>query len=194
MANILADGVRHAAHIKAFNDLVEQRFAGIDITPMLIYIVDTVPADALPYLAEQFDVVGIKGMKYADTEQKQRDLIKSAIEIHRYKGTPWSIKEALKSVGVAQSEVIEGGGILKYDGVHRHTGYIPYGWVNWWAIFRVLIDFDSFPVPGYDVLQDMIGLINEYKNVRSLLLDLSFKVNDTDSVTCDETFSVTIVT
>lgn len=181
MANILADGVKFAPHIKAFNDLVEQRFADIDRTPLLVYMIDTVPASALPYLAEQFDVLGIKGWKYADTEQKQRDLIKKAIELHRYKGTPWSIKEALKAIGVANCTILEGVLSFVYNGEYLHDGTLSYGWSQW-ATFRVLIDADAFPNASAAVLAEMRQLIIEYKNERSHLVDISFSLNDTDTL------------
>lgn len=194
MANILADGVKNVPHIKAFNDLVEDCNANIDRTPLLIYLIDTTPADALPYLAEQFDVLGIKGMKYADTEAKQRALIKNAIALHRYKGTNWAIKEALKSIGVVQCTIIEGlaGGIqVLYDGTYDYDGSITYGFQSW-AVFRVLIDIYSFPYATTAVLAEMRQLIEEYKPARSTLIDVSFGVNNTDTLTATEEFGLTI--
>lgn len=185
MANILADGVRYVEHIKAFNDLAEDRLGSIDLTPLLIYMIDTVPASALPYLAEQFDVLGIKGWKYVSTEAEQRALIKKAIELHKYKGTPWSIKEAIKSVGVNECTIIEGGITIIHDSSYYYDSSITYDYTGW-AVFRVLIDFDSFANANIGPLTELRDLILEYKNERSHLIDISFKVTDEDNLPIDE--------
>lgn len=191
MANILADGVKNVPHIKAFNDLIEDRNANIDTNPLLINLIDTVPDVALPYLAEQFDVLGIKGYKYADTVPKQRALIKNAIELHRYKGTPWAVKNALIAVGVLDCQIIEGGIPILYDGTYLYDGSITYGYYSW-AVFRVLIDIYSFPFATTAVLVEMRQLIEEYKPERSTLLDVSFGVNNSDTLVETEEFNFVI--
>lgn len=69
-------------------NIAAERFAQIDLTALLVYLVDIVDASALPSLAGQFHVRGLEGWLFAANEQEKRELIKQAIELHKYKGTP----------------------------------------------------------------------------------------------------------
>lgn len=192
MTNILATGIRNKAHLAAFDGNTAERLANIDLSVLLIYIIDTVPAEALPILAEQFDVLGYKGWRFVEgDEAAERELIKSAIELHRYKGTPWSIKEALRRIGFGGATIIEGIGRF-HDNTFYRNGTITYSGSNW-ATFKVIVDLAN--VHGIDAQQtlDIIALINEYKNARSRLVDLSFIKNITDVVSMTDEVAFKIV-
>ena len=77
-----------------------ERITDLDVQPILLYDVAHVAASALPYLAEQFNIVG-PVWQYLEGEAAQRVAIQGAITWHRAKGTPWSITEALGWIGVA---------------------------------------------------------------------------------------------
>ncbi len=192
MGNLLASGISQHGHLKAFDEMVEARFANLNIEAVLIYIIDTVDADALPILAEQFDVMGVKGYAYAPTEQDKRNLIKKAIELHRYKGTPWSIKEALKAIGyygaVIQERLIN---VIFYDGVYTHNGTQLYG-PGHWADFRVLIDLGASSGVNAQTAAEAVALINEYKNVRSRLRDVSYMATIQEYVLTDEELIINV--
>lgn len=181
--NILASGVSNVEHIAAFDAMVEQRFANLDIEAVLIYLIDTVDVDALPSLAAQFDVLGYKGYGLAQTEQQKRDVIKRAIELHRYKGTPWSIKEALKAIGYYNA-IIEERLVnpIYYNGIFNHNGSQFYG-PGHWADFRVKIDIGNDMGVTPQTASDAVKLILEYKNVRSRLRDVTYMSNLTEYVT-----------
>src|SRR5579864_1955587 len=109
---------------QALMDLVA-RLGQIDLTPMLVYRIDSVPASALPFLAWQFDILSplwqtvapvirsvdtitnvdalididtlteapsVAGIQQNVAIAAERALIKQAIQLHRFRGTPWSIK------------------------------------------------------------------------------------------------------
>jgi len=182
MSNILASGVSNIEHIAAFDAMVEQRFANLDIEAVLIYLIDTVNASALPSLAAQFDVLGYKGYGLAQTEQQKRNVIKRAIELHRYKGTPWSIKEALKAIGYYNATIDERlVNPIYYDGTFNHNGSQFYG-PGHWADFRVKIDIGNDMGVTDQSASDAVKLILEYKNVRSRLRDVSYMANLTEYI------------
>lgn len=183
MDNLLASGIADAVHLQAFDQMIEERFANLDVGAVLIYLIDTVKSDALPILAEQFDVLGYKGFGLASTEQQQRDVIKKAIELHRYKGTPWSIKEALKAVGYYNAVIQERylGGII-HDGTVNHNASELYG-TGYWADFRVIIDLGSSGGINATSAAEAVKLILEYKNARSRLLDVSYTATLVEYVT-----------
>lgn len=192
MDNILASGISEAEHLAAFDAMVEQRFADLDIEAVLIYLIDTVHVDALPILAEQFDVLGYKGFAFAQTEEAKREVIKKAIELHRFKGTPWSIKEALKAIGyynaVIQERLINP---IYYDGTFTHNGSQFYG-PGHWADFRVIIDLGNNSGIDAQSAADAVALINEYKNVRSRLRDVSYMATIQEYLPMTEEFVVNV--
>lgn len=170
----LASAISSIPHLAAFEQMAEQAFASIDKTVVLAYLIDTVPADALPYLAEQLDVLGYKGWLFAETEAEKRDLLKKAITLHRKKGTPFAVKEALRAVNPQYGEIqiIKAPGV-NYDGEENYDGNIDYAG-GFWANFIVRIHVpDTYVVTGDDrELAERI--IEEYKNERSQLILLEF--------------------
>ncbi len=165
-SNILADSIRHIPHLAAFDMLVKKRFSELELDKILIYLIDTVDAKALPYLAEQFDVLGYKGMRLANTEADQRAIIKKSIELHRFKGTLWAVEESLKAIGY--------GDVTIEEHVEGH-----------WAKFRVFVDIANHPVNVQEV-EDVVKMIHHYKNTRSHLVDLTYTLSfGEDSVTVE---------
>ncbi|MFT8211441.1 MAG: phage tail protein I, partial [Symbiopectobacterium sp.] len=75
------------------------RLDSIDLGVLMVYLVDIVDSFALPWLGEQFSLTGDNGWELAESDDVRRTLIKSAIELHRYKGTPWSIREIIRRFG-----------------------------------------------------------------------------------------------
>lgn len=66
-------------------NIAAERFAQLDLTALMVYLVDLVDASALPALAEQFHVQGLEGWLFTTDEREKRELIKQAIELHKYK-------------------------------------------------------------------------------------------------------------
>lgn len=170
--SILADSVVYVPHLAAFDLLVKNRFTSLELDALLVYLIDTVDSDAIPYLADQFDVLGYKGFRLAQNEADQRAIIKRSIELHRYKGTLWAVREALTSIGY--------GDVIFEEHVEGH-----------WANFRVTIDIGTHPITDL-AISDLVNMIYEYKNTRSHLLDLSYTLTLTsDNITItDDGFDV----
>lgn len=167
----LADSIAHIPHFAAFDALVKKRFTDLELDKMLVYLIDTVDAKAIPYLAEQFDVLGYKGFRLAHTEADQRSIIKKSIELHRFKGTLWAVEEALRAIGYGDVQIIE------------HAD-------DHWAKFRVMVDIGTHPINVVEI-DDVVKMINEYKNTRSHLVDLTYTLLfDEDSITIDAEMNV----
>lgn len=132
---------------EALNELID-RLGTLDLTPLLIYIIDNVHASALPHLADQFHVAELEGWSFAQTDVEKRALIKRALELHRYKGTTWAIKKVFEVLSL-EAEIQEW---FQYDGN-------PYK-------FKVFL---KSVIQDEDTYKKLVDLINEYKNVRSWL-------------------------
>lgn len=181
----LASAIANKPHLKAFDALV--RYRNEEVVPMrslLVYLIDTVDAVALDDLADQFDVQGIKGWFLCETEAQKRSLLKKAIELHRYAGTPWAVKEALRSVGFYNATIQEHVG-WQYNGTVQFNGSQQYG-ASSWANFRVIVDIGD--TKGVSNIQSglLLQLITVWKSFRSNLIDLSFSSTLIDSVDLEE--------
>ncbi|CAH5051526.1 hypothetical protein AI2839V1_0230, partial [Enterobacter cloacae] len=131
-------------------NIAAERFAQIDLTVLLVYLVDLVDASALPSLASQFHIQGLEGWLFAESEQERRDLIKQAIELHKYKGTPWAVRRVLE--------------ILSLPG--NISEWFEYGGKAYF--FKVEIKLINQGM-NEDLFYSLVDLIHEYKNVRSKL-------------------------
>ena len=72
------------------------------------------------------------------TEAAERALLMSAIPLHRFRGTPWAIKQALASLGWTEVTLLEGQSSWGGDAYPSNQG---------WAAFRVMINLAA----GQDV-------------------------------------------
>lgn len=89
------------------NELLNENMQRLDLNPMLVYLVDLVPPSLLPILAEQFSMLEEATWPVARSDDDRRALIKTAIMLHRYKGTPWAVKQALATIGYPVLELVE---------------------------------------------------------------------------------------
>ncbi|WP_432719831.1 phage tail protein [Jeongeupia wiesaeckerbachi] len=125
------------ARFQVLGDLAS-RLNDIDLSPLLVYMIDSVDASALYALAEQFSLTDSDGWALAETETAQRALIKRAIEIHRYKGTPWAVREVFRLLGLGEIEIEEGRGGYRRDGTCRRDGFAIRGTkADQWAVYRI---------------------------------------------------------
>lgn len=131
-------------------NIAAERFAQLDLTALMVYLVDLVDASALSALAEQFHVQGLEGWLFTTDEREKRELIKQAIELHKYKGTIWAVRRVLEILSLPGtiSEWFEYGGRAYF--------------------FKVDIELVD---KGMDenLFNDLVELIHEYKNTRSKL-------------------------
>ncbi|AMX39032.1 TPA: phage tail protein I [Escherichia coli] len=114
------------------------RLDNIDLSVLMVFLVDIVDSSALPWLGEQFSLSG-DGWELAESDGVRRMLIKAAIELHRYKGTPWSIREVIRRFGFGEVDLIEGTGRLSYDGNRSYNGLFVHGDAAAWAVYRVIL-------------------------------------------------------
>ena len=147
--SLLVPPLSHDESLRALATLIA-RIEDIDLSPLLVYYVDHTEKTALHHLAEQFHIMGNEGWTFAKTEEQKRALIKNAIQLHRHKGTPWAVKEAISQFGffaLIQDWFMYGGD--------------PY-------YFRVDIELKN-QIWDQEISDTVYGLIGQWKNTRSHL-------------------------
>ena len=182
---------------RALMELVK-RLGEIDLTPLLVYRIDSVAAGALPFLAWQFDILSplwqsiapvirsvdtitnvdalididtlteapsVVGMQQDVAIAAERALIKMAVQLHRFRGTPWSIKSALATLGWASVSILEG---------QSRWGGTQYPANEGWAVFRVMIQLQPGQTIDPSAPDIATATITFFKPARSLLDSLVF--------------------
>jgi phage tail P2-like protein len=163
MAGTLASAIADS-RLNYFEELISSTFDDIDLTPMMVYLVDCVDSSALPWLALQFDVDGFKGFDNCYTESQQRELIKSAIELHRHVGTIYAIKKACGLIGFEPKLVEE------------NVPVVPGGDPVWCA-FRILLNPGDISVFDQNTLPKLKTYIDYYKRASSILTEIYFGID-----------------
>lgn len=175
------------------------RLASIDLGPLLIYRIDSVPAGALPFLAWQFDILsplwqliapvslGVDALTNIDllvdidnliegggvvtagslTEEAQRELLKSAIPLHRFRGTPWVVKQSLAALGWSEVSLLEG---------QSSWGGASYPASQGWAVFRAMINLEAGQAVARGAVSMAIAAVNFFKPARAWLDSIWFVV------------------
>lgn len=112
----------------------------IDLSPLLVNLVDTVDASVLPYLAEQWSLMG-DGWELAQNESARRKMLRTATQIHQRKGTPWAIRQMFALLGFGNIEIEEGRGGYRRDGtISRNSGWAVRGDASVrWAEYRIKV-------------------------------------------------------
>jgi P2-related tail formation protein len=173
------------------------RLADLDLAPLLIYRIDSVPAGALPFLAWQFDIlsplwqliapvaIGVDALTNVDllididnlietggvtsadslTEAAQREMLKSAVPLHRFRGTPWAVKQALAALGWTQVSLLEG---------QSRWGGAAYPMNQGWAVFRVMINLVNGQAVPSGVVSTAAAAVNFFKPARAWLDSIWF--------------------
>lgn len=159
----MADSVAYLPEFQAWFSTLMQELSLIDVSKLLVYLVDSVDASALLYLGSQFDCLGYNGFKLAQDETGQREIIKQAIALHKYKGTEAAIMDALTSIGFSNVEYIK-------------TGF------DHWAKFGLLLTTENLTITEQS-FADITSMVNAYKRAVCVLEAINISVLATDSLT-----------
>ncbi|WP_456463502.1 phage tail protein I [Persephonella sp.] len=137
-------------NIKALAEAIEPEFEKVkqEIINVLIYPrIDELDEQVLDLLAWQFH---IEGYELAANITEKRNLIKKAIELHRYKGTRYAIEQVLKALDL-EGQINE---------------WFEYGGQPYYFKVDINLKYQGLQSDTYDKL---LNLIEEYKNLRSKL-------------------------
>lgn len=137
---------------KTFDDIFS-RFQELDTECLLVYLFDKVEESALVHLAEQFHITGNEGWANCSNVSEKRDLIKNSLNLHRFRGTRFSLVRVLDILGL-NGQLEEW---FEYGGKPYH--------------FKITVDMNN---KAFDETTEasLLDLITANKNVRSKLESL----------------------
>ena len=136
------------------------------------------PENVLDLLAWQLHV---DGYEIAQSYEDKRRMVNSSLLMHRRKGTPWAVAEALRVLGYADARIIEGASVCRYDGEIVHDGAEEYSVGNRWAYFDVEVDLGASAGISIEAMRRIRAAVEVWKNVRSHLRALSWRTTIEDS-------------
>lgn len=134
-----ADIIERDQRYKMLADL-GLRFNGIDTVKLMPRLVELVAPEHLELLAESRSILGADGYWLAESDQIRRRLIKGAYELHRYKGTPWAVREIVRRLGFGEVQIIEGMGNKHHNGEITRDGTYSHGHSDRWAHYRIIMN------------------------------------------------------
>lgn len=132
--------------------VLEKRIAASGFTPPAALVptlwdADTCPAALLPWLAW---AESVEDWNAEWSEERQRAVIKASREVHRLKGTPSAITQALVARGQPDAKVIE-----------RYASAASSGDTESWAIYKVVL---THPITRQQAAELQIGVISVARN------------------------------
>ncbi|OBX06905.1 tail fiber protein [Gallibacterium salpingitidis] len=131
-------------------------------------LVELLPDEVMPLLAEKWSMTGYDGMFSAETSQSKSALINNAVQLHRYKGTPYSIREVLRKLGYGEVEIDEGL-ILRDYSSNQSVAAIPQD--EKWAYYGIKL---SRPITK-DQAEEIKKVLRNYAPARCVLGILDYK-------------------
>lgn len=113
----------------------------VDTPKLMPRLVDLVAPEHLELLAESRSILNEDGYWLAESDSARRKLIKGAYELHRYKGTPWAVREIVRRLGFGEVQIIEGMGNKKHNGQITRDGKYAHGHSDRWAHYRIIMNY-----------------------------------------------------
>lgn len=167
MANLTyADIIERETKYKALADL-SGRMNALDKSKVMTTLVELLDDEFIPLLAEKWSVTGYDGSFLAENNNSKRSLIKVAIELHRYKGTPWSIREVLRRLGFGEVDIDEGLKARTYE--HKFVQTIPLS--DKWAYYAIRLNQPITNEQG----QQLRKILRNFAPARCTLAVLDYK-------------------
>lgn len=167
---IYPDVIRKDVKFTALADLAS-RLDSLDKSQIMTSIIELVDDKYIELLAEKWSVTGYDGYLLEDSIKSKRSLISAAVELHKYKGTPWAVKQICKKLGLGDVEIIEQLAKQFHEGVITRNGIYFHGDDNCWAQYRILLN----DVITYAEAKVARQTIERFAPARSELIALDFR-------------------
>lgn len=150
----------------AFDKTVAGRHAALPSIVPSLWNANTVPAAVLPYIAW---ALSVDEWDEKWSNEKKRDAVNKAPELHRRKGTPLGVRRALASIGQDNVQLIERADYIRCDGSVTANGDHTCG--GQWASYRIRL-FNPMTVGEANLAQRLLKSVDRHC-VHLLTIDFS---------------------
>lgn len=165
-----ADLIARDERFTVLSDL-GKRLSALDKALLMPRLVDLVPGEHLPLMAEKVSILGDDGYALATSDSNRRELIKGWYSLHRYKGTPYAAREIIRRLGFGEVELIEGLNNKYHDGSIKYDGTFVHGAADKWAYYTI-----TFERPLTNAQADQIRrVLRAFTPARCVLAALDYK-------------------
>lgn len=167
------DVIRNDLKFTTLADL-SHRLNGLEKSQIMTSIIELVDDKYIELLAEKWSVTGYDGYLLADDIKSKRTLISAAVELHKYKGTPWAVKQICLKLGLGNIAIQE-------------NLSIPDDVENEWAYYRILLNGTMTLAQGKEVRK----YIQAFAPARSEIEGLDYTAHAhlyNDTITYDGTW------
>lgn len=108
-----------------------------DLAPISVLMdPETIAPELLVYLAWSLSV---DEWDATWSDERKREVVKTALSLHRIKGTVKGVKDTLSALGYPNAQIVEGDITFQYDGSISYDGTEDYGAAEAWAEYRVYL-------------------------------------------------------
>lgn len=126
----------NASKLERVLEQATSRVGAVPISLRPLWNARTCPVKLLPWLAYQ---LGVDEWDNNWPEAYKRDVIESAREVRRKKGTPGAIKRALAALGHPNAVLVERQASIRHNGQAKRNGTRSRGGPGQWATFGVIL-------------------------------------------------------
>ncbi|MBQ0714182.1 MAG: phage tail protein I [Paraperlucidibaca sp.] len=143
----------------------------------------TCPPEFLPWLAWS---IGVETWDTTWTVEQKRRALQTQMQISLHRGTVWSVREALRSIGYGDATFTEGLPPVMHDGSVLRNGLSTRDGGNRWALFKVTLSLGESTTVTAEATARMVDAIRQAKPVRSLLHAIEYESHLSDSFSVDD--------
>lgn len=163
--DLLPDNLKNNEDIIAFAKIIDNEISEIDkqLDNLLVYkqlMNDKLPEHLVDKLATMFHLLPNESYRFADTVQKKRNLVKNSLQLHRTKGTKYSVERVLALLG--------------FNGIVKEWFEDDYSTKGKGKPYHFKIYSETFDGMDPQIIGLLKEMISEFKNVRSHLDILEF--------------------
>jgi len=155
LGDILPDSISDISEVKIAANIIDPELLSASLAireALLLSRINELPENVIDLLAWQYHVDMYEPLALPIAQKRAQ--VEKAILLHRYKGTPWAIKQSLINLGFQQIKIEE-----------------------WWNIDTLPHTFTAEVYPlTEEKMRQAERCINEYKPVRSHMITLSGKL------------------
>lgn len=197
MSTPISTYLQDVPHLLALVDAGKASVDSLPVEQVIVFLPQEVNANALDILIKEWSV-NLPGIGDS-TDQVKRDMLDSALELHRFKGSLWSIREVFRIAGMPVIDILESVELNTYN--QRYYGGFYYGGGSvygpaaaHWAQYAIRFHMAATtqPIPN-SLSQSMVDVLKEFAPARCELMWLAGYVTTSDGASISDNLTLQVI-